>query len=115
MLGSALSVAGPVDKATGRLVHLPNAPFLTDELDARALLGDRLPGLQIDNDVNWEALAEARTGHATDLDEFFYCHLGHGLGGAIVRDQQVAVGQHRAGRRDRPRPDPRPRWIETCG
>ena len=39
---AALSVAGPVDRATGRLVHLPNAPFLVDELDPRRLLGPLL-------------------------------------------------------------------------
>lgn len=93
LLGSALSVAGPVDRRSGRLVHLPNSPFLVDELDPRALLGDLLgPELLIDNDVNWAALAEAREGNATDLEDFFYCHLGHGLGGAIVRSGEVVRG-----------------------
>ena len=31
VLSCAVSVAGPVDQATGRLVRLPNAPFLLDE------------------------------------------------------------------------------------
>ncbi len=90
--GSALSLAGPVDKRTGRLVHLPDSPFLVDELDPRTLLGARLPGLHIDNDVNWAALAEAQAGRAQDLDEFVYCHLGFGLGGAIVRERVVFSG-----------------------
>jgi predicted NBD/HSP70 family sugar kinase/biotin operon repressor len=93
LLGSALSVAGPVDRLTGRLVHLPNSPFLVDELDPRSLLGEVLGHrLQIDNDVNWAALAEAREGGATDLDDFFFCHLGHGLGGAIVRGGELVRG-----------------------
>ena len=90
---AALSVAGPVDRRTGRLVQLPDSPFLVDELDPRALLSPLLGcELQIDNDVNWAALAEAREGHATELDDFFYCHLGYGLGGAIIRDGEPARG-----------------------
>ena len=93
LLGSALSIAGPVDRHTGRLVRLPDSPFLLDELDPRALLGPMLgPDLQIDNDVNWAALAEAREGNATDLEDFFYCHLGYGLGGAIVRSGDLFRG-----------------------
>ena len=94
---AALSVAGPVDRASGRLVHLPNSPFLVDELDPRRLLGDLLgdlPGerLTIDNDVNWAALAEHRLGVAGDLGDFVYCHLGHGLGGAVVRAGEPVRG-----------------------
>ena len=91
--GSALSVAGPVDLDSGRLVHLPDAPFLVDELDPRALLGGLLgEGLLIDNDVNWAALAEHDRGSASELDDFCYCHLGHGLGGAVVRRGEVVRG-----------------------
>ena len=94
---AALSVAGPVDRASGRLVHLPNSPFLVDELDPRRLLGDLLGDLQgerltIDNDVNWAALAEHRLGVAGDLGDFVYCHLGHGLGGAVVRAGEPVRG-----------------------
>lgn len=91
---AALSVAGPVDRASGRLVHLPNAPFLVDELDPRRLLGPVLgPELIIDNDVNWAALAEHREGTAADLEDFCFLHLGHGLGGAYVRDGAPVRGQ----------------------
>ena len=91
---AALSVAGPVDRASGRLVHLPNAPFLVDELDPRRLLGPVLgPELIIDNDVNWAALAEHREGAAADLPDFCFLHLGHGLGGAYVRDGAPVRGQ----------------------
>ena len=55
----AVSLAGPVDRASGRLVHLPHSPFLVDELDVRPLL-EPLVGVpvEVDNDVNWAALAE---------------------------------------------------------
>lgn len=93
VLGSALSVAGPVDRQSGRLVQMPDSPFLVDEFDPRGLLGDVVgPRLIIDNDVNWAALAEHREGSAADLDDFCYCHLGHGLGGAVVRDGSPVRG-----------------------
>ena len=48
--------------------------------------------LVIDNDVNWAAFAEHRTGAAGDLSDFCYCHLGHGLGGAVVRAGEPVRG-----------------------
>ena len=88
-----LSLAGPVDRATGRLVHLPHSPFLVDELDARPLL-EPLVGVrvEVDNDVNWAALAEHETGVAAGLDDFCYLHLGHGLGGAVVQGGHLVRG-----------------------
>ena len=67
-------------------MHLPHSPFLVDELDARPLL-EPLVGVRIDvdNDVNWAALAERDAGVVSGLDDFCYLHLGHGLGGAVVQ------------------------------
>jgi predicted NBD/HSP70 family sugar kinase/biotin operon repressor len=93
VLGSAMSVAGPIDRVTGRLVQLPDSPFLVDELRPRELLAGLLgPGLEVDNDVNWAALAEYHEGSAAELDDFCYCHLGHGLGGALVWQGEVVRG-----------------------
>src|SRR3954454_3904533 len=50
---AVVSAADPVDRATGRLVALPDAPFLLGELDPRALLGGG--DVTVDNDVNWAA------------------------------------------------------------
>ena len=91
---TALSVAGPVDRDSGRLIHLPNSPFLVDELDPRALLGAVPTGeLIIDNDVNWAAHAEYHAGAAEGLSDFCYLYLGRGLGGAIVRNGQPVRGR----------------------
>ena len=90
---AALSIAGPVDRDTGRLVHLPNSPFLVDELDSRELLGPTIgASLMIDNDVNWAAMAEFHEGVASDLTDFCYLHLGHGLGGAVIRNGEPVRG-----------------------
>ncbi len=92
VLGCALSLAGPVDLRTGRLVRLAYSPFVLDELNPRQLIGDLVGDLVVDNDVNWAAIAEHRQGAATDLDHFFYCFLGPGVGGALVVDGQVGHG-----------------------
>jgi predicted NBD/HSP70 family sugar kinase len=93
VLSCALSVAGPVDQRTGRLLHLPNSPFLLDELAPRELLDDVLPaGLTTDNDVNWAALAEHHEGAAQDLRQFFYCYLGPGIGGAGMINGAIVAG-----------------------
>ncbi|MCW2812461.1 MAG: Sugar kinase of the family, may containing an N-terminal domain [Friedmanniella sp.] len=92
--GWALSVAGPVDQDSGRLVRLPHSPFLLDELDPRALVGDLVPvELRVDNDVNWAALAEHHDGNARDLDDLVFCYLGAGVGAAVVADGAVVHGR----------------------
>ena len=89
----AVSVAGPVDQATGRLVALPDSPFVLGELAPAELLAP-LVGVvpQVDNDVNWAALAELHTGAATDLEEFFFVYLGPGIGAASVSAGAVRHG-----------------------
>ncbi|WP_328474351.1 ROK family transcriptional regulator [Actinoplanes sp. NBC_00393] len=87
---AVIAAADPVDRDTGRLVQLPDAPFLVGELDPAAILAP----LQVivDNDVNWAALAE-RAEQAARCD-FAYLYLGEGLGCAIVSDGEVRRGHH---------------------
>ncbi len=88
-----VSVAGPVDQASGRLVALPDSPFLLGELRPRELLAPLLPVVPaVDNDVNWAALAEHHEGGARNLDEFFYAYLGPGVGGASFTRGAVRHG-----------------------
>ena len=90
----ALSVADPVDQVTGRLVQLPDSPFLTGELAPADLLRQDLRGarLLLDNDVNWAAVAEQRLGAARDLSDFVFLYLGQGLGAGLVMDGTIARG-----------------------
>ena len=86
-------MAGPVDQQTGRLVRLPHAPFLLDEFAPRDAVAEIIGSpLQIDNDVNWAALAEAHEGAGRDREQFFLCYLGAGIGGAAVIDGKVLHG-----------------------
>ena len=84
---AVVSAADPVDRETGRLVELPDAPFLVGALDPPAVLDGVVDGpITVDNDVNWAARAEARA------HDFVYLHLGEGLGCAVVSDGEVRRG-----------------------
>jgi predicted NBD/HSP70 family sugar kinase len=84
---AVVSAADPVDRVTGRLVELPDAPFLVGSLDAPAVLADLVQGpVTVDNDVNWAARAE----HGPR--DFVYVYLGEGLGAAVVSDGEVRRG-----------------------
>ncbi|RKS75324.1 putative NBD/HSP70 family sugar kinase [Motilibacter peucedani] len=90
----SVSAADPVDRTSGRLVHLPDAPFLVGELDPVAVLSDVAAGavVTVDNDVNWAARAErdARTG--AEAQDFVYLYLGEGVGLGVVSDGEVRRG-----------------------
>jgi predicted NBD/HSP70 family sugar kinase len=83
---AVVSAADPVDRETGRLVELPDAPFLVGALDPPAVLAGLVEGpVTVDNDVNWMARAEHR-------DDFVYVYLGEGVGCAVVSDGEVLRG-----------------------
>ncbi len=88
---AVVSAADPVDRHTGKLIHLPDAPFLLGELDPVEVLAPHVDGpVTVDNDVNWAARAERAQAGA--LDDFAYLFLGEGLGCAIISDGEVRGG-----------------------
>ena len=89
---ATVSAADPVDRSTGRLVHLPDAPFLVGELSPVDTLRLVAGPIAVDNDVNWAARAERAAAGDDDLDDFAYLHLGEGLGAAVVADGEVRRG-----------------------
>jgi predicted NBD/HSP70 family sugar kinase len=90
---AVVGAADPVDRATGRLVQLPDSPFLVGELDPVAVLAPHVGGpVVVDNDVNWAALAE-RDSAGPQLRDFAYLYLGEGLGCAIVNDGEIRRGR----------------------
>ena len=89
---AVISAADPVDRTTGRLVHLPDAPFLVGELSPAELLQETVTGaVTVDTDVHWAARAERRAA-PEPLDDFVYLYLGAGLGCAVVSDGEVRRG-----------------------
>ena len=90
---AVVSAADPVDRGTGRLVHLPDAPFLLGELDPVEVLTPYIRGpVTVDNDVNWAARAERLGAPPDALRDFAYLYLDDGLGCAIVSDAEVRRG-----------------------
>ena len=88
-----MSAADPVERRSGRLVHLSDSPFLLGELNPAEVLAPQVGGpVIVDNDVNWAARAEREHGSAGSLDDFAYVFLGEGLGCAIVSDGEVSRG-----------------------
>jgi predicted NBD/HSP70 family sugar kinase len=90
---AVVSAADPVDRGTGRLVHLPDAPFLLGELDPAEVLAPYVEGpVTVDNDVNWAARAERDAAPPDALRDFAYVYLDDGMGCAIVSDAEVRRG-----------------------
>lgn len=90
---AVVSAADPVDRASGRLVHLPDAPFLVGELAPADLLAPLVDGsVVVDNDVNWAARAERDAD--PDLADAAYLYLDQGLGCALLADRRVVRGAH---------------------
>jgi predicted NBD/HSP70 family sugar kinase len=90
---AVVSAADPVDRGTGRLVHLPDAPFLLGELDPAEVLAPCVEGpVTVDNDVNWAARAERDAAAPDALRDFAYVYLDDGMGCAIVSDAEVRRG-----------------------
>ncbi len=90
---AVVSAAGPVDRSTGRLVHVADEPFLIGALDPAAILTPYVSGpVVVDNDVNWAARAERDHRDGPRLRNFAYVFLGEGLGCAIVSDGRVTKG-----------------------
>jgi predicted NBD/HSP70 family sugar kinase len=90
---AVVSAASPVDRATGRLIQLPDEPFLLGDLDPIQVLSPHVSGpVIVDNDVNWAAQAERDHARTAALNDFIYVFLGEGLGAAIVSDGKVIRG-----------------------
>jgi len=90
---AVVSAADPVDRSTGRLIQLPDAPFLLGELDPVEVLAPYVDGpVTVDNDVNWAARAERDGAPPGALRDFAYVYLDDGVGCAIVSDAEVRRG-----------------------
>ena len=90
---AVVSAADPVDRGTGRLIQLPDAPFLLGELDPVEVLAPYVEGpVTVDNDVNWAARAERDGAPPGTLRDFAYVYLDDGVGCAIVSDAEVRRG-----------------------
>ncbi len=91
----ALSVANAVDPASAQILALPNTPFPEGLLNPAEIFADLVSApLLVDNDINCAALAEHRSGAATEDDNFAYLFVGAGLGMGLYVDGHLVRGAH---------------------
>jgi predicted NBD/HSP70 family sugar kinase len=90
----AVSIANPVDPATGRVVELHESAFPAGVLGADDVRGIDPAMVVLDNDVNFAALAERDQGAALGTSTFAYLFVGerHSVGLGLVLDGLLVRG-----------------------
>ena len=96
LAGVGIGVPG-VTTAEGVIVLAPNLDWR--DVPFKEILGSRLDlRIEIDNDANVAALAEARVGVGAGCSSLFFMTLGTGIGGGMILDGSVHHGiSHAAG------------------
>jgi len=92
--GLGIGAPGPLNRARGMILHLPNIPGMSD-LPLRDRIGDALgiPAV-LENDANAAAMGEYLFGAGRDVQSMIMLTLGTGVGGGIVVDGQILHGAH---------------------
>lgn len=94
LIAAAVSIADPVDYASGTAVELERSVF---PAAAQSALTDlALPDtaqVMIDNDVNWATLGEYREGELRGRDDFVYVYGGQGLGAGLMLNGRLFRGR----------------------
>lgn len=93
-----VSLPGPLDRATGRVFHPANLPGWKEVAVAEILAAQLGVPVQIENDANSAALAEARFGAGQGFAHLVYLTMSTGIGGGLVLDGRLHAGhRHAAG------------------
>ncbi|MDR2252440.1 MAG: ROK family protein [Bifidobacteriaceae bacterium] len=93
LVGAVVAVAGPVDRATGRLRSAPNLGWR--DVDLPALVGARLRLAPIGADNEASLAARAELAAAADpAASFVYVSGGIGIGAGLVREGALYGGAH---------------------
>lgn len=92
----AVSIANPVDPATGRVVELRESAFPAGVVGVEDVRGVDPSMVVLDNDVNFAALAERDHGAAVGTATFGYLYVGerHSVGLGLVLDGVLVRGAH---------------------
>jgi glucokinase len=91
--GIGICAPGPLDPTTGIVINPPNLPcWWNFPLAARVSQAYSLP-VEVDNDANAAALAEAQWGAGRDYRNVFYATIGTGIGTGIVFDRRIYHGR----------------------
>jgi len=98
--GVGIGMPGLLDRAAGRVIDSPNLPEF-DGCDLRTELSRRLgiapERVALENDANVAALGEARLGAARGVRNAMVVTLGTGVGGGVILDGELVIGDGMAG------------------
>jgi len=87
-----VSVAGPVDIATGAIVSPPNLPF--DRVEVTAPLGGAFGvPVALSNDARAGALGEHAHGAGRGCDDLVYVTISTGIGGGVISGGRLLAGR----------------------
>jgi len=95
IVGVGMGFGGPVDYPSQRVRRSHHTEGWDINLPLAQTVGEQL-GLptRIDNDANTAALGEALFGAGKGKERILYINVGTGIGGALVRNQQIYHGAH---------------------
>lgn len=90
--GIGICSPGPLDPKSGMVINPPNLPCWRNfPLAGEIAKMYRVP-VEVDNDANAAALAEARWGAGRSYSNIFYATLGTGIGTGVVFDGHIYHG-----------------------
>jgi glucokinase len=94
--GIGIGVPGQVDVNTGVVLFAPNLKWKYVEL--KKIIQEKYPlQVEIDNDANCGALAEAKLGAAQGVKSMVWISVGTGIGGGIIINNHLLRGAGFAG------------------
>lgn len=97
LAGVGVSVPGPLDRESGRILGPPNLPGW-DDVPLRAWLGEALEApVQLENDANAAALAEWRFGAGRGCRDMVYLTMSTGIGAGLILGGRLQRGTGGAG------------------
>ncbi len=95
-----IGLPGLLNRERGRVENSPNLPWLTD-VDVRGLAsaacGIPAAGIRLENDANVAALGEIWLGGAAGARNALVVTLGTGIGGGLILDGRLFLGEGLAG------------------
>lgn len=92
-VGLGVAAAGPLDPATGTILHAPNLPGWRDVPLAQRLEAHTGLLVRVGNDANLAALAEARCGAGRGATNLVYLTVSTGVGSGFVVDGRLLLGE----------------------
>ena len=93
LLAAAVSIADPVDAASGEPVVLDRSVFPAAAISPSSDLAlSDAARIVVDNDVNWATVGEYQHGVLRGCDDFVYVYIGQGLGAGLMLDGRLFRG-----------------------